>query len=53
MELLDHSTETATRLVQKFKAELLVLGLVLLVSLMGRVVPNFPMRGRMVRFSFL
>jgi len=42
VKFLDHSTETAAGLVQKLKAELLVLGLVLLVTLMGRVMPDFP-----------
>lgn len=44
MQLLDHSAETAAGLVQKLEADLLILGLVLLVTLMGRVVPDFPVK---------
>jgi hypothetical protein len=42
VKLLDHGTEAATGLIQKLEANLLVLGLVLLVTLVGRVVPDFP-----------
>lgn len=44
MQLLDHSTEAAAGFIQKLETNLLILGLVLLVTLMRRVVPDFPMR---------
>ena len=44
MQLLDNSAEAAAGLVQKLETDLLILGLILLVTLMRRVVPDFPMR---------
>lgn len=44
VELLDDSAEAAARLVQELVANLLCLGIVLLITLMGRVVPDFPKR---------
>jgi hypothetical protein len=44
VQLLDDGAEAATGLVQELVANLLCLGVVLRITLMGRVVPDFPMR---------
>lgn len=44
MQLFDDCAEAAAGLVQELVANLLCLRIVLLITLMGRVVPDFPMR---------
>lgn len=44
MQLLDDSAETATSQVQELEAFLLRHGVVFIISLVRRVVPNLPMR---------
>jgi hypothetical protein len=44
VQLLDDGAEAATGLVQELVANLLCLCVVLRITLMGRVVPDFPKR---------